>query len=379
MTQKILIIGHGKTGDIYARATEQLRQTEFTDIEFAVVDINPKRAATAPSALSYTDPDKAFEEFQPDTIIICSNDEARMDAFHLIEHTKSVQNVITEKPLVGRTEELEEAKRILGPHAVVMDTTENYSAIWDDFRKTMFEFGLNQKNLIHIDTCWGKNRTEDMRPTSGVVTGELIHPLSIVLRNFNVHDIAIESGVTEKGLLYLKDDGKGEMKPCIYSAQIQAKSGCSTIDFESNFAAKYQRRMLTAYYKNNEKYYSFNFEFDKPGYVDNMKTYRYANAKAKPELVREFTRRASDITDVPHSIQPLGKIGRFYYMALTAIRNEISREQFAAYGLTDLNEAVTLQTVLADILSSDRIVRKEYDRAKISDYKKPMLAVIPTF
>lgn len=169
----VLIIGLGYAGTRFLRAFSYINKQLETEnrINIAYVSRSPKHKDIE----YFGDIDSALKQFHPEIVVISVNDEYHTDVIHQLNGYRGF--VICEKPLSNTYDDLRvlenNLKNISG---FCLDVVERYSETTSILKEYVKKHDLR---LIRANFYWGKDRINDYRPTSGVIS-EIIHPLDLV-------------------------------------------------------------------------------------------------------------------------------------------------------------------------------------------------------
>ncbi|SEG46197.1 Predicted dehydrogenase [Paenibacillus sp. UNC499MF] len=169
----VLIIGLGYAGTRFSQAFSNLDPavTGNEPVEIAYVNRSPKTNGYR----YFSGIEQALKEFEPAIVVVSVNDEYHIDVIRQLKDYRGF--VICEKPLVHPQDDLETVESSLkNISGFALDLVERYSDASLTLRQYVQEHNLR---LVRANFYWGKDRINDHRPTSGVIS-EIIHPLDLV-------------------------------------------------------------------------------------------------------------------------------------------------------------------------------------------------------
>ncbi|MFS0838415.1 Gfo/Idh/MocA family protein [Paenibacillus sp. 1P03SA] len=169
----VLIIGLGYAGTRFSQAFSNLDPavTGNEPVEIAYVNRSPKTNGYR----YFSNIEEALKEFEPSIVVVSVNDEYHIDVIRQLKDYRGF--VICEKPLVHPQDDLETVESSLkNISGFALDLVERYSDASLTLKQYVQEHSLR---LVRANFYWGKDRINDHRPTSGVIS-EIIHPLDLV-------------------------------------------------------------------------------------------------------------------------------------------------------------------------------------------------------
>ncbi|MCY9589613.1 oxidoreductase [Paenibacillus chitinolyticus] len=169
----VLIIGLGYAGTRFSQAFSNLDPavTGNEPVEIAYVNRSPKSNGYR----YFSDIETAVKEFEPAVVVVSVNDEYHIDVIKQLRGYRGF--VICEKPLVHPQDDLDEVEASLKhTSGFALDLVERYSDASITLKQYVKDHNLR---LVRANFYWGKDRINDHRPTSGVIS-EIIHPLDLV-------------------------------------------------------------------------------------------------------------------------------------------------------------------------------------------------------
>lgn len=292
-------------GQSYRKAFETVKDVAARDygIEISlcgIVDHDPLKTqdlvgGETPVYLHYQE---AIQKEKPDLIINALNDDQHFDLFRFLE-TTPVKGVISEKPF---TENLDQAKALASyfkDHFLSLNLVENYSEIIPVFENTLAREHLDGYTLIGVEGVWGKDRTQDTRPTQGIIS-DMVHPMGLFMRIFGVEGFQTLDGHAVSGPLLQKciaPEYHDKNVKFEHYVEMTTSSGIPA-RLDSSYAWRKQEdsamdnaqdRRVTGFYQKGNSLRVLEFTFDSPvSGQDSVRIYEvHAGAKALPVLLAE--------------------------------------------------------------------------------------------
>lgn len=343
---KVLIIGMGFSGTMFMEAFNYLSKFHQRKITLAYTSRNKKKIN-----LSYYPTVKtALNEFKPDLVVIAVNDENHGEVLQLIDGYNGF--VICEKPLADPNFNLDTLKHLLGnTSGFCLNMVARYS---EAARLLKNYVEKNKLQLIRANFLWEKNRINDYRPTTGVIS-EIIHSLDLVQWiNFN-------SRLELKHIQGVKSDFSISGDNILDSVSIVGEVNGATITGYSSFVNLFRRRELDFVFINEANELIFaQLTFDTPSwYEDSLKVWQ-ENAD-KSETILEFN-------SLDENFDGDRKLERIVNV-VKEITDFIMFRKDPQYGMPDINDAIYLQKLLNKIISKTN----EYPIVKYNRSQKRVL------
>lgn len=168
---RVLIIGMGFSGNMFCEAFQNISKLYDKEINIAYTARN-KRDVTL---TYYPSIQTSLKEFNPDIVVVAVNDENHGDVLSQLEGFKGF--VICEKPLADPEFNLDSVEYLLKDvSGFCLNMVARYSEASRLLKSYVEEHELL---LVRANFLWEKNRINDYRPTTGVMS-EVIHPLDLV-------------------------------------------------------------------------------------------------------------------------------------------------------------------------------------------------------
>lgn len=168
---KVLIIGMGFSGNMFLEAFQKIEKLYDEEINIAYTTRNRKDIAL----IYYPSIQASLIEFEPDIVVVAVNDENHGEVLSQLKGFKGF--VICEKPLVDPNFDLDSAEEMLkDASGFCLNVVARYSEASRLLKSYVEEHELL---LVRANFLWQKNRINDYRPTTGVMS-EVIHPLDLV-------------------------------------------------------------------------------------------------------------------------------------------------------------------------------------------------------
>ncbi|MDC9596104.1 hypothetical protein [Xenorhabdus anantnagensis] len=168
---KVLIIGMGFSGKIFVESFNKISHEYENGIDIAYTCRTEKNI----NLVYYPTVKSALELFNPDVLVISVNDENHGEILSLIKDYKGF--VICEKPFVDSNFKLNTAEYLLkNASGFCLNMVARYTKASRLLKKYVED---NNLKLVRANFLWKKNRINDYRPTTGVIS-EIIHPLDLI-------------------------------------------------------------------------------------------------------------------------------------------------------------------------------------------------------
>lgn len=165
---KVLIVGLGYAG---TRFLEAFKSIDNSDIHITYVD-KKKTREDIPFFPNIT---AALSQIKPDVVVVSVTDGDHAEVLLQLKGYKGF--IICEKPLVNVNDDLSLLTNSLrNISGFCMDMVERYSRTTEFLKSYVKEEKLR---LIRANFMWGKDRINDKRATTGVIS-EIIHPIDLI-------------------------------------------------------------------------------------------------------------------------------------------------------------------------------------------------------
>src|SRR5699024_1998398 len=168
---KVLIIGMGFSGKMFLETFQNISNMYDEEIKIVYTARNKRDVKIK----YYPDVQQAINEFKPNLVVVAVNDENHGEILSLLKNYNGF--VICEKPLVDPEFDIETIiKSLSNISGFCLNMVARYSKASLLLKSFVDSHDLK---LIRADFLWEKNRINDYRPTTGVMS-EIIHPLDLV-------------------------------------------------------------------------------------------------------------------------------------------------------------------------------------------------------
>ncbi|MBI4114525.1 MAG: Gfo/Idh/MocA family oxidoreductase [Candidatus Niyogibacteria bacterium] len=195
----VLLVGYGYMGKDYFSV---LKEEGFADEDILVVDIDKEKLSlckgTYPGARVFSVLGEALLK-NPKTVFNLVNTPSHFKIFREI-YGNGVKNHFIEKPLTFTIDELFQLEEMVagdGELRVHVGYIINFSPAVTALMKIMDDNGLVVREARGF---WGKDRTNNARPTPGDLEDEMTHPLNtmlnLVLCNQKITDMRVQGTVS---------------------------------------------------------------------------------------------------------------------------------------------------------------------------------------
>ena len=339
MTIKILLAGFGTMGKYYAEKLSE--HTAAWDIELVgIVDTSEAAfdlaqadgrkfktdilADVLQKTPSFKTMDEALSTTQPQIIINTTNSSAHIDIIRALAQYPRT-GFLTEKPLVDKLIEEQEAFERLSGHFVSMNMITNFSLAAAGLRTWISE--NPQLKLIGLDAVWGKDRRTDTRPTPGVAS-DIVHPIGLMQSVFNAQDWHLQEAQGLYGTL--STDRNGQPVDCVYDYKTSFMTDVAPVKIDCSFAWQDQARRVTGFFQDTDGSYKIAELF-----LDEADD-RASGKRADFFRIYDVSADFKDVSFVYES--PLAsddKLSAYLGQSIKAFREGAPA---AAYGLTSLAE-----------------------------------------
>jgi hypothetical protein len=285
--------------------------------------------------------DDALLATRPDMVLNAANNEGHIEVIRALQYHPDVKGFLGEKPLVGDERDEAEAHDHLRGRFVSMNMVTNFSEAVSDLRAWI---GNNpQIELVGIDAVWGKDRTNDMRPTPGIVN-DIVHPVGLIQAIYGVDQWNLQDRAKgHQGVLSIDRDGK--TVDCVYHYRAAFHTNAAPVRLDCSFGWKDQVRRVSAFYKDKEgQYYATDLFLDEPEKEnpkkrsDFFEVWKLSDGLRPEKLLHRSNPSSAD------------KLERF---VLSSVKGFRSGTPEARAGLVGLKEEVTLGKVFGLLHPSD--------------------------
>jgi predicted dehydrogenase len=168
---RVLMIGMGFSGKMFLEAFQNISKLYDEEIDIAYTSRNKRDVPLA----YYPTIQTSRREYEPDIVVVAVNDENHGEVLSQLEGFQGF--VICEKPFVDPEFNLDSAERILKDvSGFCLNMVARYSEAARLLKTYVEDHHLS---LVRANFLWEKNRINDYRPTTGVMS-EIIHPLDLV-------------------------------------------------------------------------------------------------------------------------------------------------------------------------------------------------------
>lgn len=372
-TLKIAIAGYGVMGQSYLRHFDAVKHAAKRDygvnIELCAMAEKDaeKRALLQDTNIPLFDDYKAaINEAKPDLVINALNDSYHFDFFKFIEES-DVKGVISEKPF---TETLDEAIALapcFKDRFLSLNLIENYSEIIPQFEHELARDFTNGLDLIGIEGVWGKDRTQDTRPTQGIIS-DMIHPMGLFMRIFGVDNFeTLQSNAVQGPLMQKCSNEDMHDKDVKFQNYVAMATGNGTpVRLDCSYAWRQHddnpmkngqdRRITGFYYAGDETIRAVEFTFDSPfGGSDSVRIYDINQNTQETTLRAERTALNHTLNGTvidPSADQTKGgkaKLARFMLDSIVSFAKPDLVQAFNGKRVIGYDAAVETQTFLQEI------------------------------
>ncbi|MCP3740789.1 Gfo/Idh/MocA family oxidoreductase [Rossellomorea sp. BNER] len=337
---RVLIIGMGLSGNMFLEAFQSISKLYDEEVDIAYTARN-KRDVTVPY---YQSIPISLEEFEPDIVVVAVNDENHGDVLSQLEGFKGF--VICEKPFVDPEFNLDSAKTILKDvSGFCLNMVARYSEAASLLKAYVED---HQLSLVRANFLWGKNRINDYRPTTGVIS-EVIHPLDLV------QWINFGSKLNIKQIHGVKSDFSISGNDIPDSISVLGDVNGAVITGYSSFVNLFRRRELDFVFLDKDHNLIFaEISFDTPNwYEDSLLIWR--EAEEQREVLVKFNSLDQEF-DGDRKIERISKV-------VKEVSDFVILGREPKYKFPDLKEAISLQRLLNQInASKDQFDSVQYNR-----------------
>ena len=179
---RVLIVGLGQAGARFVRACMAMNTGSTRVVVMAGVDVGKERCNAFENGLAFPcfgSIEEAASKVAPDIVIVTAAEDQHFQVLMSIRRCfPHVRRVLCEKPLTSTVTEAHELARHYGEKDVSVNFVERFSPIVTAVRRFMQQ---RRRTILRANCFWGKYRVKDARPTRGVISVELAHPVDLVL------------------------------------------------------------------------------------------------------------------------------------------------------------------------------------------------------
>ena len=374
MTLKIVIAGYGVMGQSYVKNFERVQEVAKRDygldIEISAIadkDAQKMTLIDAAGYPAYDDYQNAINHTKPDLVINALNDSLHYDFFKFIEQS-DVKGVISEKPFTETLDEAVALKSCFDDRFLSLNLVENYSEIIPIYETEMARQYTDGLKLIGIEGVWGKDRTQDTRPTQGIIS-DMIHPMGLFMRIFDVDNFkTLRSKAVQGPLMQKCDNPDVRQKDVKFENHVAMVTGNGTpVRLDCSYAWRKQEdspmknaqdRRITGYYSAGEdsNIRAVEFTFDSPfGGSDTVRIYDINTENGEAALLAERTALNHTLNGTvlnPHADQTKGgkaKLARFMLDSIVSFAKPNLTSSFGGRRVIGYDAAVETQTFLQEI------------------------------
>lgn len=316
--RRILLVGGGQAGLRFLRACMILERSGANLDIVGVVESCLERRGQLKQHLNinvFADLTEPLQnKVQPNSAIVAVPEPAHADVLLTLARLyPELEIVICEKPL---THTLEEAKAVAAAYRgkrITVNFVERYSPA----SEYLINFLRNNNRKILRASCWwGKYRIKDARPTKGVISVELAHPVDLLLLLCNVEPGAhyhINSVIAESSNF---STGHAEEAPLdsIYASLILNNNIHVFISSSLLWAQRDRRLELILGNEYNEAKELVRFVFDNPAWdIDTLDIY---DITAQGGAMQKIDLMHVARNDWPEEKFTIGKVCNFLEAAL---------------------------------------------------------------
>lgn len=326
---KVLIIGMGFSGQMFSEVFQNISNLYNNEIDIVYSARNKRDIKLE----YYPSIQQALNEFEPDLVVVAVNDENHGEVLSILNGFKGF--VICEKPLIDPEFDL---NLILASLKNISRFSLNMVARYSKATYLLKTYVEEHKlKLVRANFLWEKNRINDYRPTTGVMS-EVIHPLDLV------QWINFGSTLNFKNIQGVKSDFSisGDDNPD--SISIIGDLNGAVVTGYSSFVSLFRRRELDfVFLDENSTLIYAKISFDTPEwYEDSLLIWK--ETEYQSEVLMQFN-------SFEQEYKGDRKLERLTRM-VQDVTDFIILEKEPKYGFPSLEEAITLQRLLNEIASS---------------------------
>ncbi len=359
----MLVMGHGKMGAPHlaalARFGNWMEAQHGIRLNIGVVDQDPAKLASVPAHIAtYPSVDDALYHFAPQQplhgIVAAFNDKYHADAYRAVFAKRpEVSFILAEKPITETIEETRELYPAFASRYVSLNTIINFSPAFDAYNKdkAALEAKYGALTPIGYQAVWGKDRTQDARPTIGV-RSEAIHALGVVQEVLAQDHLVLNSGSLKAGYLA----AGAQDVPFDADLKLQTEKLRTPVDFHCSYELPTQARRVVQYLRSAKgEVFAAEFNFDavkqeRGGALDEISFYKIDPVTGRSQLLSQHTPTSID-TGLPAGLLPNDKIGAWIGRSMTDVLDKLGRIKPSGpvNSLSHLDKAFALQEVIEGI------------------------------
>jgi len=368
----MLMMGHGKMGKPHLAALlrygQWLQAVHGVTLNVGVVEKDPVKLAAAPAGVQrFENMEDALSGFAPGLplhgVVSAFNDRDHAPAYRrLFAQRPEVSFILAEKPI---TETIEEARELLPEFSkryVSLNTIINFSPAFDVYHasKSMMETYFGPLAPIGYQSVWGKDRTQDARPSIGV-RSESIHALGVIQEVLSGEDLSLVGGKMKVGYLA----AGAQDVPFSVDLHLRTSRTSVPVDFDCSYELPDQSRRITQYLRSGKgEVFAAEFQFDcitqkDAGRLDQLSIFQIDPSTGhKSLLLRDAPAQVE--TSLPFGVMPNDKIGAWIGRSMT----DVLHQQFGVMpqqpvrNMSYLNTATVMQELIETIdVSNHRLDR----------------------
>lgn len=286
---RALIVGLGQAGARFVRACMAMNTGSTRVVVMAGVDVGKERCNAFENGLAFPcfgSIEEAASKVAPDIVIVTAAEDQHFQVLMSIRRCfPRVRRVLCEKPLTSTLREAHELARHYGEKEVSVNFVERFSPIVTAVRRFMQQ---RRRTILRANCFWGKYRVKDARPTLGVISVELAHPVDLVLMLARVDPgthFKVASAVASRSNF---DVGEQSALPLdTVHASLEFASGLQMIVSTSLLWAERQRKIeLTLADCDGNASELAVLTFDKPMWdLDRLDIYEIRQTGGRPDLI----------------------------------------------------------------------------------------------
>ncbi|CDH19852.1 conserved hypothetical protein [Xenorhabdus bovienii str. kraussei Quebec] len=314
---KVLIIGMGFSGKMFVESFYSISHLYEQDINIAYTSRTKKNI----DLIYYPTVESALKLFNPDILVISVNDENHGKILSLVKNFSGF--IICEKPFVDPDFELGTTENLLeNSSGFCLNMVARYSQA---ARLLKVYVKKNNLKLVRANFLWEKNRINDYRPTTGVIS-EIIHSLDLIQWiNF---DYSLYLRKTQG----VKSDYSISGEEITDSVSIIGEINGAVVTGYSSFVSLFRRRELDFVFQDSYGQLIFSqLAFDTPNwYEDSVRIWTEKSSRSKEilyfnSLDHEYNgdRKIERITNVVKDVTDLIILGKKPYFDFPTLKDAI--------------------------------------------------------
>ncbi|MEH7464796.1 Gfo/Idh/MocA family oxidoreductase [Bacillus thuringiensis] len=339
---RVLIIGMGFSGKMFTEAFQSIASLYSKEITIAYTSRTKKDIELT----YYSNVKESLEKFNPNIVVIAVNDENHGEILSMIEDYDGF--VICEKPFVDPNFDLNSVGKLLqNVSGFCLHMVARYSNATRLLKTYVEEHGLK---LVRANFLWEKNRINDYRPTTGVIS-EVIHSLDLV--QWINHNSMLEF----KKIQGVKSDFSISGDSIADSVAIIGEIDGAVITGYSSFVNLFRRRELDFVFLNNDDELIYaQLSFDTPNwYEDSLNIWK--EVSGHKETLLEFN-------SLLQNYNGERKIERIVNV-VKDVTNFVMLHEEPKYAFPSIEEAIHLQELLNEInMHTQRFCTVKYNSSE---------------